>query len=131
MGGLQGKKFVPGVNWPLAVDDLQAETEREFVKRVKQWWDGFILEFAAQEPNTDGKPREAIVVSHGGVIKTLVRHLVNKRGLSCAEGVSFGKCGNTSVSIVEMGVDGKGVLALYGDSSHLAERGIDNPDLLI
>lgn len=122
---------MPGINWPLAADDLQAETEREFVKRVKQWWDGFISEFAAQQPNADGKPREAIVVSHGGVIKTLLRHLIQKRRLSCANGVSLGKCGNTSVSIVEMGADGSGVLALYGDASHLAERGSDNPDEMV
>ena len=125
MGGLQGKMFMPGINWPLAVDDLQAESEGEFSRRVNQWWDGFLLEFATAR---DDKPREAIVVSHGGVIKTLLRSLIRQHRLSCAEGVNLGKCGNTSVSIVEIRADGRGVLALYGDTSHLAERSSDNPD---
>ena len=103
------------------VIDEKAETVGDFTKRVIKWWDGFILESSSLSPKADGTPHEVVVVAHGGVIKTLLRNLLKQRRLSCAEGVNLGKCGNTSVSIVEVGADGRSVLTLCGDTSHLAE----------
>ncbi|KAF8350534.1 phosphoglycerate mutase-like protein [Amanita rubescens] len=124
LGDLQGMQM-----WSrrAMVINEKAETVEEFTKRVIKWWDGFILESSSLLPKADGTPHEIIVVAHGGVIKTLLRNLLKQDRLSCAEGVNLGKCGNTSVSTVEVGADGRDVLTLCGDISHLAESsGEDN-----
>lgn len=126
MGGLQGMHML---SHRAMVIDEKAETVGEFTKRVIEWWNGFILESSSLLPKADSTPHEAIVVAHGGVIKTLLRNLLKQHRLSCAEGVNIGKCGNTSISIVEVGEDERGVLTLCGDTSHLAESSMeDNPD---
>jgi len=128
MGDLQGMHMLQWSHRAKVVDE-KAESVGEFTKRVNKWWDGFILEASLLLSKADGTPHEAIVVAHGGVIKTLLRSLLIQRRLSCAEGVNMGKCGNTSVSIIEVGADGRGVLTLCGDTSHLAEcSSEDNPD---
>ncbi|KAK2466758.1 hypothetical protein APHAL10511_001016 [Amanita phalloides] len=128
MGDLQGRQFTPGSRWASTADGT-AESSQAFIERINEWWDTCVLELAERPPKADGTPHEILVVSHGGFIGMLVRSLIRQQRLSCAKGVIVGACGNTSVSIVEVEADGKSIVTVFGDCSHLYEMSsADNAD---
>ncbi|KAI0063398.1 phosphoglycerate mutase-like protein [Artomyces pyxidatus] len=112
MGELQGKKYgakmlPPGESTVESIEAMSARTAR--------WWADTVLALPRRS-----EPQCALVVSHGGFIGVLVKGLLNKR-VRLGKDVQMGRCLNTSVSIVEIMEDGRGVLVQYADISHLAE----------
>jgi len=122
MGDLQGKHVAGGSIQARAVDH-KVEPLHKFIERITKWWDACLLEcLASLPPKPSGLPCEILVVSHGGVIGGLVRNLIRQQRLSCAEGVFVSACPNTSVSIIEVGREGRsGLVTKFGDVSHLDE----------
>ena len=84
--------------------------------------------------NTPPQPDTAtniLVVSHGGLICTLVVGLLGNQKVRCAEGVVVGRCMNTAISVVEMHENGKGILVSFGDTTHLEGKLVEvNVDVL-
>jgi len=116
MGDLQGKQAAAGNR---CADD-NVEPLNAFIKRITKWWDACLLKhLTSLPPKSSGLPFEILIVSHGGVIGTLVRSLIRQQRLSCAKGVYVSACLNTSVSVIEVGKDGRGVITMFGDVSHL------------
>ncbi|KAI0333597.1 phosphoglycerate mutase-like protein [Cubamyces sp. BRFM 1775] len=76
------------------------------------------------------EPLHVLVVSHGGLIGTLVTNLVGSRKVEVAEGVTIGRCFNASISLIDMDESGKGVLISYADTTHLnVDLVQDNADI--
>ncbi|KAI0748488.1 phosphoglycerate mutase-like protein [Daedaleopsis nitida] len=74
-------------------------------------------EEGAAEPEFE--PVHILVVSHGGLIGSLVTNLIGSRKVHQAEGVVISRCFNASISVVELYGDGRGVLVSYADTTHL------------
>ncbi|KAI0807774.1 hypothetical protein C8Q74DRAFT_1229241 [Fomes fomentarius] len=136
-GGSIAKRLDPPPNLEPIVD---------FMARSVKWWNESILRhvqrnaselesklklLSAQAPeptNTaadisglelDFEPVHILVVSHGGLIGSLVTNLIGSRKVRAAEGVTISRCFNASISVVELYPDGKGVLLSYADTTHL------------
>ncbi|KAI0373013.1 phosphoglycerate mutase-like protein [Pilatotrama ljubarskyi] len=73
----------------------------------------------AGERLSEFEPAHILVVSHGGLIGTLVTNLIGSRKVRAAEGVVVGRCFNASISVIHIEEDGKGVLVSYADTTHL------------
>ncbi|KAI0780579.1 phosphoglycerate mutase-like protein [Trametes elegans] len=119
------------------------EPVADFVARSTQWWKTTVERHAQRkaaelralptthapppaDPNggADGEvegfaPAHILVVSHGGLIGTLVTSLVGSGKVRAAEGVGVGRCFNASITVVELEEDGRGVLVSYADTTHL------------
>ncbi|KAI0636623.1 phosphoglycerate mutase-like protein [Trametes polyzona] len=104
------------------------EPVADFAARSVGWWHTTIARLAqrkaaalASSAEGDGafEPAHVLVVSHGGLIGTLVTSLVGSRELRVAEGVRLTRCFNASISVVEVEQDGRGVLVSYADTTHL------------
>ncbi|KAI8989772.1 phosphoglycerate mutase-like protein [Trametes punicea] len=65
------------------------------------------------------EPVHILVVSHGGLIGTLMTNLVGSRKVEVPEEVTIGRCFNASITVVEIDEDGQGVLVSYADTTHL------------
>lgn len=115
MGQLQGK-HVKLARLPSLWDDSM-ETKEDFTDRVMAWWDE-TLQHLASLPTGDA-PRRVLVTSHGGFIGTLVHTLIESGKAVSAKGVVLWRCHNSSVSIIDVQEDGKGVVVQFGDVSHL------------
>ena len=76
-------------------------------------------EEAALEVDPELEPEHILVVSHGGLIGTLVKGLLGSRKVRAAEGVVVGRCFNASISVVELDARGRGVLVSYADTTHI------------
>ncbi|KAM6500350.1 phosphoglycerate mutase-like protein [Amanita muscaria] len=113
MGNLQGKEWAFKMAGPV---DETIERSDVFIKRINRWWEKHL---ASLPPKPDETAHEMLVVSHGGVIGTLVRSLIRQQRLKCGQGVLVLACQNTSVSVIEVEMDGKGVVKEYGNVSHL------------
>ncbi|KII89090.1 hypothetical protein PLICRDRAFT_40731 [Plicaturopsis crispa FD-325 SS-3] len=112
MGEIEGKTAAWSGPTP------SAESTPDFSKRAVQWWNRTIGQ-SVPATATGDPPTNVLVVSHGGFIGILLTTLPNSRKLQCAPGVSIGRCFNASISVVEVGADGKGTLVQFGDISHL------------
>ncbi|KAI0362498.1 phosphoglycerate mutase-like protein, partial [Trametes cingulata] len=109
----------------------------DFMARSVKWWNETLTKHAQRKTaelktlestqnGIEGKegqpafePAHILVVSHGGLIGTLVTNLVGSRKVRAAEGVEIGRCFNASISVIEIHEDGKGVLVSYADTTHL------------
>ncbi|KAL7283673.1 hypothetical protein ACG7TL_003109 [Trametes sanguinea] len=129
MGDWQGKLIGTRGNPPANLEPIIT-----FMARAMKWWNDTIARHvqrrAAQlkalgptmEDDQDGRefePVHILVVSHGGLIGTLVTNLVGSRKVVVAEGVEIGRCFNASISVVDVEESGKGVLVSYADTTHL------------
>ena len=65
------------------------------------------------------EPIHILVVSHGGLIGSLVTNLLGSRKVRAGSGVSTGWCYNASISVIDVDDSGKGVLISYADTTHL------------
>jgi probable phosphoglycerate mutase len=116
MGDLEGKKLTKGI---MACNDDTVEPTSSFSKRLSKWWDEAILKGVLSKTK-EGEDVNVLIVTHGGVIGTLVGDLLGSQKIEPATGVAVWACMNTSVTVVEMEYGGgKGVLARYGDVRHL------------
>lgn len=105
--------------------------------RAARWWNNNILAFA-ESLRDDPAHREAahpidvLVVSHGGYISRLIANMLRSGKMRCAEGVLVdGKCGNASVSAIDMLENGEAVLVSYSDTTHLKVKLVQaNADVL-
>lgn len=123
MGEIQGKPMTAGIKLVSAVDET-IETGTAFGARAMGWWNRWILQkIDSLEPRTE--PYHILATSHGGLIGTLVNNLVHSRKAKCGPGVVIYKCFNSSVTIIEVGQDRKGVIVQYSDVSHLQERAVE------
>ncbi|KAH9852685.1 phosphoglycerate mutase-like protein [Lenzites betulinus] len=102
----------------------------DLAARATKWWNetvGRVVQRKAAElASLQGsvahdafEPAHVLMVSHGGLIGTLVTNLVGSRRVRAAEGVVVGRCFNASISVVEVEEDGRGVLLSYADTTHL------------
>ncbi|OSD08503.1 phosphoglycerate mutase-like protein [Trametes coccinea BRFM310] len=129
MGDWQGKLIGTRGNPPANLEPIIT-----FMARAMKWWNDTIARHvqrrAAQlkalgptmEDDQDARefePVHILVVSHGGLIGTLVTNLVGSRKVVVAEGVEIGRCFNASISVVDVEESGKGVLVSYADTTHL------------
>ncbi|TFK42375.1 phosphoglycerate mutase-like protein [Crucibulum laeve] len=124
MGSLQGSSMAPGARMVSAVDET-VENGSEFVKRGVRWWNRRIVDYARSLPPRE-TPYNILVVSHGGFIGTLTRNLIESRKVKCAKDVVIWKCFNTSISIIELGENGKGTLLQYGGIAHLEDKAVES-----
>ncbi len=115
MGELQGQVYGQAKR---SGTESTAETGPSFIKRGLDWWGKDIVQYVASLPSRE-EPYNVLVVSHGGLIGTLVRTLVQNGSVRPKKGVVLASCPNTSISVVEW--EGRmGRLVRYGDASHLS-----------
>ncbi|KAH7889553.1 phosphoglycerate mutase-like protein [Phlebopus sp. FC_14] len=125
MGELQGeigrsKKPAPSLEMPEAL-----------IQRCQGWYNRSIVGYmmsSIKKGLADGEPQSLLVVSHGGLISTLLRSLVVGKAINCAQGLSIGNYLNTGVSIIDYTVvtEGKvkylvGTMIKYSDTAHLKD----------
>ena len=135
MGELEGE-LVPSVK-----PAPSAETAEELIKRCCEWYTHSIVGYISSRikqgilaGGSERGPECILIVSHGALIKTLLRTLVGSRMIMCASGVVVGHCANTGVSVIDYSIrrEGElmGTLLMYSDARHLAylERVHDNAD---
>ncbi|KAJ3523719.1 hypothetical protein NM688_g8680 [Phlebia brevispora] len=140
MGDMQGK---PMSEWHGPLPE-NVEPAANFAGRADKWWKGVIVRYVnsvgqrrgremlavgeAERPELD--PADILVVSHGGLIRTLVQSLIGSRKVVCAEGVEVDqsrlKCPNASVTVIEVDKAGKGRLVLWADTTHLDVELVEN-----
>ncbi|KAF9484702.1 phosphoglycerate mutase-like protein [Pholiota conissans] len=92
-----------------------AETAKAFGRRGMEWWQTRIA--------GDGSPGNVLVTSHGGLITSLVRALVDSGKVRCARGVRVGTCVNASVTVIDVG---KRSLVQYADAGHLTSTVVES-----
>lgn len=110
--------------------DANSETTEALVRRSHNWWTSTILSYLSTVPDRS-TPYNILVVSHGGLICTLVPALVASRKITQPNKVKVGQCGNVSISIIEMKDRRKGVLKQFGDMSHVIEQVVSsNADIV-
>ena len=100
------------------------EGKESFIARSVNWWDTSLLRYLSSQ-QARNKPYHILVVSHGGLIGTLIRTLVKQKRLRMAQGVLVGKCFNVSITRVEMDDSVTGTVVKYGDISHLIGKVIE------
>ncbi|KAF5388900.1 hypothetical protein D9757_005085 [Collybiopsis confluens] len=132
LGILEGMHLSERRKMQSGVVDETAEHPEVFLARALGWWDREIVQGAAHAPpKAKDVPYEILVVSHGGFISSLVRHLVSS-GRARGE-VSSWICHNVSITEIEL-AGGKpgGKLIRYSDTAHTeAERLVQyNADIL-
>jgi probable phosphoglycerate mutase len=120
MGDLEGKKFSKGMKLAIALDDT-VEPASAFSKRLSKWWNGTMLQSLLSK-SKGGEEMNVLIVTHGGVIGTLVRDLLGSRKIKAGSGVVVVECLNASVTVVELEYGSRtGSLVRYGDVAHLAK----------
>ncbi|KAI9065381.1 phosphoglycerate mutase-like protein [Trametes sanguinea] len=135
MGDWQGELIATRGNPPANLEPINT-----FTSRSMKWWNDTIARHVQRrsallnaglgsrpvigvDGEQDGRefePVHILVVSHGGLIGTLVTNLVGSRKVAVAEGVEIGRCFNASISVVDVEESGKGVLVSYADTTHLS-----------
>jgi len=103
-----------------------SETAAAFAKRVIGWWNKQILGTTLSKNGSIDKVLTLVVTTHGGVITTLVKQLIGSRKAQCGQDVVIAKCFNASVTLIEVGEDGKGTVLQYGDISHLSGEALES-----
>jgi broad specificity phosphatase PhoE len=117
MGELQGKRFSStGAGF-----DSNLESGGAFAARTVAWWNQSIVQpTASLAPRSI--PYHVLVTTHGGFIGTLVKTLIRSGKAKCDKGVVIWKCLNSSITVIEIESNGKGVVVKYGDIAHLVEK---------
>ena len=105
----------------LISEDPSVEPKEDFIARSVNWWNTSLLRYLSCQ-QTRNKPYHILVVSHGGLIGTLIPTLVKENRLRMAPGVFVGKCFNVSITRVEMDDNVTGTVVKYGDISHLVGK---------
>jgi probable phosphoglycerate mutase len=119
MGDMQGQPVKSKNKWVMGRDNcVEPESSTSFIDRMVSWWNKTILEGIASRP-LSGDPYHILATTHGGVIGTMVRNLIQNGQVNCAQGVIIWFCGNTSITIIDVGQDGLGIVTKYGDVSHV------------
>ena len=124
MGDLEAKTFSKGMRWVIAQDDT-VEPASSFAQRLSKWWNETILQSVLSKARQEEEEEEpnVLIVTHGGVIGTLVRNLLGSRKIRAAAGVVVVECKNASVTVIELHCgSGQGILTRYGDVAHLVDR---------
>lgn len=123
MGVRQGRKY----NRDDRGKTHEGEEPREaFSKRAMEWWHEAIANPLPEYPDNP-TPHNILVVSHGAFISMLIRTLCAKGIIEPLDGCSLGtaRVHNTSVTLIEMRRDKRGVLVKYADKSHLEEKAVE------
>ncbi|KAF4615519.1 hypothetical protein D9613_002741 [Agrocybe pediades] len=102
------------------------ETSAMFSKRVMEWWNRQVLGSILSIRSSQEEPLTVVVTTHGGVITTLIKDLVGSRKARVGKDVAISKCFNASITLVEIGESGKGIITQYGDISHLSESALES-----
>ncbi|ODV85054.1 hypothetical protein CANARDRAFT_8182 [[Candida] arabinofermentans NRRL YB-2248] len=92
------------------------ETKKELVIRLSKEWDE-ILKDSFNKGN-----RNVVLCSHGGAITNLMQSLYYDRDYQLGEGLipeSLNVPFNTSLTVVEVSQDGKGLIERFGCTKHL------------
>ena len=153
MGDMQGKT-ISAWRGPLPQD---MEPAAAVAQRADQWWKSVVVRYVhsvvgrsrareRQEPNGPfaGEdevnpepvvPQAILVVSHGGLIRSLLQGLIGSRKVKWGDGMdadqSLFQCANASVTVIEIDRSGKGTLVLFADTAHLDSELVDgNVDLV-
>ncbi|KAI0030830.1 phosphoglycerate mutase-like protein [Vararia minispora EC-137] len=114
------------------------ESVPDMSARVAQWWDENVHRYVKEVAGSvaiDGArdggreegsvsegpvdPHAVLVVSHGYFIGLLLRGLIDSGTIGDAVGIAGGRVGNASVTVVEIGSDGRGLLSKFSDMGHL------------
>lgn len=124
MGDLQGKKLEgsrEALKLVIAADKT-VEPSSSFTSRLETWWNQTILQSVLSRFKDDEEILNVLVVTHGGVIATLIRNLLGSQKIKTADGVVVWRCINASVTVIEVDRSSrKGVLICYGDVAHLGQ----------
>ena len=128
LGNLQGNgiELLRSGRLEHMLDDT-AESADQFAGRTVQWWNQTIVPLARTKilPST-GPPQHILVVTHGGVIRTLLQSLTVGKNVT-GESVVIGKCSNSSITIVDTESNGKGRVVQFNDTAHLAGNSAVDP----
>jgi len=121
MGAMQGIVWTPGsTRW--TDSDPTAEHSAAFIARIVRWWD---TELQTSIENLTAERKEAchiLAMTHGGVVDTLVRKLIQRGTVKLGQGVFIMSCKNTAITVIEFEEDGTKTVVKYGDASHLIEK---------
>ncbi|KAF4576306.1 hypothetical protein EYR36_001094 [Pleurotus pulmonarius] len=132
MGLAQGLNVAERAQLPHAEYNQSIEPSQAFVGRMMAWWTRNIVQDIGALPSRCA-PYNILVVSHGGLIGTLVQNLLRSGQVECGDGVGMWKLLNTAVTIIEFRDGCKPILAKYGDISHLLAQSVeivqDNADV--
>lgn len=115
-------------------DDTTIETTEKLGSRALAWWEGTILPLARDSKTklyngTEPATLNVLVASHGGWISTFFNAAVAQGLIALSPGVTFTRCWNTSVSIVEVDETLKGSVTAYSDISHLLRKDVVNTNV--
>lgn len=119
MGELEGKQA--GVilgHAPSDVEPISMMTERAYA-----WWCEAVMPWvkAQDAAGSVEQRRDVLIVSHGGLIGTLLQALRSEAAMRVDKGVQLTKCMNASITtIVIDSRSATGNLTRYSDVSHLA-----------
>jgi len=132
MGNMQGQSIAAWRNSELPAN---MESAAAFVQRADRWWQDTIVRCAATasaaaasggmdggaRPEEERSEQNVLLVSHGGLIHVMLQNLIESRKLRLAKGVHVGRYRfpNASVTVVEVGEDGRGTVVLFADTTHL------------
>lgn len=130
MGDMEGKQ-VSEWQGPLPQN---IEPASVFCDRAVKWWNKTVVRRAqANRAKADSEAdaellHNILVVSHGGLLHVLVQGLIESRKIEVGRGVDTGRFRfpNASVSVVEVGVNGKGRLSMFADTTHLNVELVEN-----
>ena len=137
MGELEGKPA--GVILGRAPSDVEPITS--MTERAYGWWREAVMPWIKSQDaagpgdvdaSVEGR-RDVLIVSHGGLIGTLLQALRSKTAMRVVKGVRLTKCMNASITVVEIDArSAEGRLTRYSDVSHLAgpmvEENVDVQD---
>jgi probable phosphoglycerate mutase len=133
MGELEGKPA--GVilgRAPRDVEPVPMMTERAYA-----WWCEAVMPWVKVQDaagpgdgSAEGR-RDVLIVSHGGLIGTLLQVLRSETAMRVEKGVRLTKCLNASITTIEIDTrSAEGKLSGYSDVSHLAGPMVeDNVDV--
>lgn len=123
LGTLQGKVIPPMALKALMSGDETVETALELSVRALRWWNQYIVPLAAKRVEEGAQYiSDILVTSHGGTISQLFNAAQTEGMFETAPGVRYMRCWNTSVSIVEVDEELKGLVTMYADVSHLLKK---------
>jgi len=119
MGEYQGKAMTKGMKLA-ARNDSTVEPADDFISRVVSWWTETLQRIADAEARET--PYHILVTSHGGVIGTLVKTLIQSGRAKLTKGVVIWRCYNASITILEVEHDKKATVLQYSAVDHLMTK---------
>ncbi|KAF7440206.1 hypothetical protein PC9H_000550 [Pleurotus ostreatus] len=132
MGLAQGLSIAERAQLPSAEYNHSIEPSQEFVGRMMAWWKREIVGGIGALPPRSA-PYNILVVSHGGLIGTLVQNLLRSGEVQRGGGVGVWRLLNTAVTTIDFPDACEPILVKYGDISHLLAQSVevvqDNADV--